>query len=200
MHLVTQETFAGRQGRPVAGTVTEAEPALGVVLVYQDPLTRHWAAELWDRVGKLIDRGGIISKSWKLSEMSSSAMLPAAVEAAAAADVLVISVRDGGNLPLLLQVWIDGWVPRRVEPVGTLVALIGVPAGPHTISSGAYEYLETIARQAGLDFLPRERKLPEQSLVPATLPRIATATGLTANWLGAEPSPSTGVSLGWRLS
>jgi hypothetical protein len=198
----TQQAYVGRRSGTVDGaaiTAAETEQALNVVVIYQDPLTRHWAADLWDRVGKLIDSGGICSKSWNLSDLGGAFVFAEAVQAAAEADVLVISVRDVGDLPLLLHAWIDGWMPRRAGRAGALVALLGVPARPDALSGRAHEYLEAIARQAGLDFLPRERRLAEESLARSTLPRMAPATDLTAAWLGAGPSRGTGAGLRWRL-
>ena len=138
------------------------EAGLSVATVYQDPLTRQWAAELWDRVGQLIDSEGVRCQSWKISELTDHGIFLDAVQAAAEADVLVVSVRDAGELPISLYVWIDAWLPSRARRAGALVALIGVPPQPDTQSGQAHQYLESVARKAGLDFLPHERKLPEQ--------------------------------------
>ena len=198
----TQQAYVGRRSCPADGatsTPAETEQALNVVVIYQDPLTRHWAADLWDRVGKLIDSGGICSKSWNLSALAGAFVYAEAVQAAAEADVLVISLRGTGELPLLLHAWIEGWMPRRAGRAGALVALLGVPARPDALSWRAHEYLEAIARQAGLDFLPRERKLLEESVAPSTLARITPANDLTAAWCGAGPSRNIGAGLRWRL-
>ncbi len=172
--MITQQAYVGRRRSPVdrtAITADETEQALNVVVVYQDPLTRHWAADLWDRVGQLIDSTGIRRESWKLNDLTQAFVFTEAVHAAAEADVVVISVRDAGELPLLLHVWVDAWMPRRGGRAGALVALIGVPAKPNALSGGAHKYLEAVARQAGLDFLPRERRLPEESFaLPMNLP------------------------------
>jgi hypothetical protein len=90
-----------------------------------------------------------------------------AVQAAAKADVLVVSIRDAGELPVDLYVWIDAWMPRRTRRPGAMVALIGVPPQPDPQSGRAHKYLEAVSRRVGLDFLPRERKLPEESPVPS---------------------------------
>src|SRR3974390_223770 len=41
MHLGTEETYAGRLSRRPNGTASEVGPALRVVVMYEDPLTRH---------------------------------------------------------------------------------------------------------------------------------------------------------------
>jgi len=146
-------------------TSTEAELALNVSIMYQDPLTLHWATELWDRLGKLIGNGGIHCKSWNFSHLARPDVFSDAAQAAAKAHVLVVSLRDAEELPISLYVWTDAWMPRRVVPGGALVALIGVPPQPSHQSGRAYAYLEAAARRAGMDFLPNERKLPEGSSV-----------------------------------
>jgi hypothetical protein len=159
-------TFIDRtvSAEPAARMPNEREPALNVVTLYQDPLTRYWATELWDRVGQLIRCGDTCHKSWKISDLPPAFVFADAVQAAAEADVLVISVRDEGELPLFLHTWIDAWIPRRAGRAGALVALIGVPAQQDTQSDLACQYLEAVARRAGLDFLPREHKLPKRPL------------------------------------
>jgi hypothetical protein len=155
--------------------------ALNIVTVYQDALTRYWATELWDRVGQLIGDGGVCTQSWKIGDLKLALALAKAVQAAAVADVLVISVRDAAELPLLLRVWIDAWMPVRAGRPGALVALIGLPAQPDTQSGHAYQYLQAVARRAGLDFLPRERKLPEGRAV-STPPVITPVADLRVSW------------------
>ena len=171
-----QHASAGKRiGAPqrAATAPDETESALNVATVYQDALTRYWATELWDRVGPLIGKGGVCTQSWKISDLTQALAFSNAVHAASEADVLVIAVRDAGALPLFLHVWIDAWMPRRSGLSGALVALIGVSAQPNTQSGHAYQYLQAVARRAGLDFLPRERKLPEEHRTVST-PPLAT--------------------------
>jgi hypothetical protein len=198
----TQQDYVGRRigaADRAAMTAVGPEPALNVVVIYQDPLTRHWAADLWDRVGQLIDSGGISRKCWNLSDLAGAFVFAEAVRAAAEADVLVISVRDAGDLPLLLHMWVDGWMPRRAGRAGALVALIGVPARPDVPSGGAHQYLGAIARQAGLDFLPQERRLPAETVALSTPPRMAPATDPETARLGAGPSRDEGARSRWEL-
>jgi hypothetical protein len=158
---VLNPTVWSAQGATVS---KDAEPALRVVTVYQDPLTRHWATELWERVGQLISGEDVRRQAWRMSDLTDPGVFAEAVRAAAEADVLVVSVRDTGELPINLLLWTDAWLPGRAGPAGALVALIGVPSQPDAQSGRAYQYLEAVARKAGLDFLPQERKLPDGPL------------------------------------
>jgi len=149
-----------------AETEEPDELALKVAVVYQDPITRHWANELWDRVGQLMGSVDAHRKSWEISGLTESRTFARAVEAAARADVVVISVRGAGELPLILRGWIDFWVAKRAGRTGALVALIGLPSQTDAQSHHTLQYFEAVARQAGMDFLPHERKLPEKSCTP----------------------------------
>ncbi len=148
------------RSEPATSAVVAADPALHVTTVYLDPLTRRWAARLWDQVGGLIGGGDICHKSWRIGDLAHADVFVDAVEAAAHADVLVVSLRDAELLPLSLYKWIDGWLPQRAGREGALVALIGVSAQPDAQCGHASHFLEMVARNAGLDFLPREHKLP----------------------------------------
>ena len=180
---------------PAAGAPDESEPALSVVTVYQDPLTRYWATELWERVGQLIHCGEVCRKSWKISDLRQAAIFPDAVQAAAEADVLVISVRDAEELPAFLYVWIDGWMPRRAGRAGALVALIGMPAQPDKQCDHASQYLKAVARRTGLDFLPRERKLLDESVALSARSGVALPANLTAPWSEGAASLETSACL-----
>jgi hypothetical protein len=199
----TRQPYLGRHNSGSAdapiGTPRETEQALSVVLIYQDPLTRSWADELWDRVRQVVDGGGISRKSWRLRDLVDDLAFAAAVRAAADADVIVISVRDTGDLPPLLHAWAAGWMPRRAGRAGALVAIVGMPTKPDGLSGRACEYLEVVARLAGLDFLPRERGLPEESPARSTPSRIGPVTDLATAWHGAGPGRDPSARLRWRL-
>jgi hypothetical protein len=165
-----QETLTmKRGGRPAraAGAAEADEFALKVAVVYQDPVTRHWANELWGRVGDLMGTVSTHRESWDLQQLRDPVTFTRAAELAAEADVVVVSVRGAGELPLVLLNWIEAWVPRRAGRIGALVALIGLPPHPDAQAQNTRQYFEAVARQGGLDFLPRERRLPEEGFAPS---------------------------------
>jgi hypothetical protein len=140
----------------------QSENTLGVVSVYEDPVTRDWASELWGRVTQLIGKEGIRFNAWKISELSQPAVFEPAVAQAAAADVLLISLRATDELPPTLYAWAEGWLARRTLSAGALVALIGISEESARHSSQAQQYLRGIAARGRMDFLPRERKLSSE--------------------------------------
>ncbi len=190
-----------RSARPEAATVpiVGTEAVLNVATVYQDLLTQRWAAKLWDQVGQLIGGGDVCHKSWMIRELARPGVFVEAVRAAAQADVLVVSLRDAEVLPLNLYTWIDGWLPQRAGRGGALVALVGVPAQPDAECGHTQRLLEAVARSAGLDFLPREQKIPDGCLAAADAPNTASSPEAALTLPGRERDPSPQSRLHWGL-
>ncbi len=184
----------------MAAEPDETPQALNVVIVFEDAVTRHWADELWERVGRLLDSGGVCRQSWKTSELTAPLAFAGAVQAAAMADVLVIAVRDRGGLPLNLHVWIDAWLPRRAGRAGAMVALIGVPGEPDVQSGKAHKYLAMVAQRAGLDYMPRERKLPGETFAAPASVTNGPAISSTKPSAGGMTERGPQARLHWRLT
>lgn len=175
-----QPTVLSRVAHPGAQAETprETEGALDVAVVYQDSLTRYWVTGLWSRVGRLIGDRTVRHNCWLIGDLTRPGVFEVAVQAAAKADVLVVSLRDAGRLPREFHAWIDAWLPRRAGRAGALVALIGMPAQLDVQSGRAYQFLAGVARSSGLDFFPRERKLPEEYFAYSTLGKARTVSQL----------------------
>jgi len=182
---------------PAAAVARKTGLALSVVVIYQDSLTREWAGELWNRVAQLVGQESICSQSWKISDLADAREFEGAVEAAAEADVLVISVRDAGEVPVGLEWWVEAWMPKRAGRAGALLALISVPSQPDPHAGQVQAYLETIARRAGLDFMPRERKLPDKRFAPSRLPKTGQTARLRAPLAAVPRSHRAHAHLCW---
>jgi hypothetical protein len=141
----------------------ETEYALNVVLVYQDAPTRKWATQVCDQVSSLAGKDAVRCTCWEIGRLSDPEGLKDAVLTTMQADVILISIYDAKELPVDLCVWIDAWLPRRSLPTGALIALISVPGETAAQLEHARGYLRAVALKGRLDFLLRERKLPEAS-------------------------------------
>jgi hypothetical protein len=164
--------------KPIA--LAQAGSTLNVTAVYQDMWGREWARELWLRVTQLMGDDAITNTSWNLMELDRPEIFSEAVSAATLADVLVVSIHAGEQLPPSLCAWINAWLPRRQRQDGALIALLSVVAGqPDGPSKQAEEYLRGVARQGRLDFQLREHveashhsnaSAPDGSSFPETNP------------------------------
>ena len=135
--------------------------------VYQDIQTREWAAQTFHRATKLAGEERIQNTWYDASSLGDPVTFLHAVSTALVADVIVVSIYAGDELPLDLYVWIDAWLPRRLLRAGALAAIVGVaePMEPQSIRT--FGYLEAVARKAQLDFIPDERRRPVTSLAPS---------------------------------
>jgi hypothetical protein len=66
--------------------------------------------------------------------------------------------------PAALCVWNEGWLAKRDSLTGLLVSMVGVH--PHSKREKPLldDYLRAIAMRGGLDYLPRERTLPAETV------------------------------------
>jgi len=160
-----QENIPERNGPSdeVKFTPPETEYALNVALVYQDLPTRKWAIQVCDQVSWLAGKDAVHCTGWEIGRLSDPEVLKDAVLTTMRADVILISIYDAKELPVDLCVWIDAWLPRRSLPTGALIVLISVPGETAAQLEHARGYLRAVALKGRLDFLLRERKLPEAS-------------------------------------
>ena len=131
-----------------------AVPGLKIVGIYQDNEGRTRIGDLRDRVAKLAGPDAVPISAWSLDELSHAPAFQEAVSAAALADVLVVSIHAGEQISPALCAWVVAWLPRRQRREGALIALLGVAAGQSDVPlAWTKEYLSTIARRSGLEFL-----------------------------------------------
>ena len=139
----------------------ETDYALSGVIVYRDALTQKWAEDVCGHVTQSTSTGseGIRARSWRLGELTRPRIFRSAVQAAAAADVIIVSVYASDQLPLDFYSWVDEWLSQRRRAPSALVALIGVPDFPDFQTSPIQEYLQAVAHEGRLDFLTDRKRL-----------------------------------------
>jgi hypothetical protein len=140
--------------------------ALTLTLLYQDAQTRKWAREVHERVASLAGTEAIRATWWKMSNLSEPGVLAGAVSTAMQADVIVVSVNANEGLPLPFYVWVNAWLPHRLQVTGALVALLGMPQQTSPQCIIVREHLRAVAKQSRMDFLLDERKLVVESPRP----------------------------------
>jgi hypothetical protein len=146
----------------------DATAALNITMVYEDDQTREWAREAFERVNKLAGKQPVRPTWWKLSKLSDPGVLAASVSTAMRADVIVVAVRASEGMPLPFYAWTNSWSPNRHQINGVLVALLGSPEPRNKRSGRVAAYLQTIARQARLDFLVEQRAVSTAVSAPVS--------------------------------
>jgi len=142
-------------------SVRESDYVLNIAGVHEDALTRDWGAGVAAQASQFVRDCPVRSSWWEIGGLRDPRVLEDAVHAAAAADMLIVSVRAAHELPFGLCAWICAWLPRRLPLPGSLVALIGAPEQPGGKASCRLpRYLQAAARSGQLGFLLREQELP----------------------------------------
>ncbi len=76
-----------------------------------------------------------------------------AILATARADLIVVATHGYEELPLEVLIWIEGWVDKRHNRPGTLVALFDELNPPADAHAATQSHLQYVARRGGLNFL-----------------------------------------------
>jgi len=152
MSATLQDTNVGRPARPLdlkEPDRNEDLPPLRVFLVAEDDRGARNAEALLLRV---VPQEPCAVANCQFDELESESRFQTTTDAAAEADLLVLSRSRGGELPSLVKSWLRRWVSLR-DPGrdGALVALLNGDNGledPFAVRL----YLETVAILAGVKF------------------------------------------------
>lgn len=136
----------------------KAGAALNVVFIYEDADTREWAGEMNERISRLAASHPVRPTWWRLNNLCEPGVLAGAVSTAMRADAIVLAVRAEEGLPLPFYAWVNNWLPHRLQPGGVLIALIGKSCESTRCSGRVGDYLRTVGRQSGLNFLMDHRR------------------------------------------
>jgi len=106
---------------------------------------------------------------WRIDQLQDVFARQDATEAAASADMVVISVHTGGAFSRLFDEWVDEWVSHRKPGPAALVGLVGTAEGDHQRVTPRHDLLRRVAARAGMDYLPEgiwertRQRLPESA-------------------------------------
>jgi hypothetical protein len=151
-----------------------APAGLRVVVFHQDELTRVWAEEVCARVESLLGPDTMRCTWWNCRRLEAGADQRLAAQAAAQADIVMISVDAAQNPIGALDTWVPAWRSLRLRQTGVLLALLSLSESSTHDAWRTRQYLAELARTIGLDFLPQERKTPECSPLPLPTARVST--------------------------
>ncbi len=142
------------------GKPEKSSPPLHIAAVYEDPLTRGWALQTCAHAAQLVPKVPVHTTWWKIRFLEEPQIFEIAVQAAARADVVCVSLHAAEKAPSALSRWFEAVMTLRLANQGALVALVGAnqQARPHLGST--MEYLRAMAERGRLTFMPREMKMP----------------------------------------
>ncbi len=139
-----------------------------LVVAYEDLASRKRALQLYDHLaGQLLDEYDFQCAWWKFEHLQDRHLVARAADAATDANMIIVAVRDGLQLPATAKRWIEKWLPFKTDRQSALVALI---VEPHAAAGGSCPvqvYLRNVALQIGMDFFCHAFGSPEAERVHA---------------------------------
>lgn len=154
---------------PAANPALEAshwEPKFpfDLVVAYEDVQTRDRALKLYDHLAQqLLNDYDFQCSWWKFDHLESPALRARATNAAAEANMVILSLRGSNEMPLAYKAWIEDWASRRDHSKAALVALIS-ETNSGAEPAPALAYLQQIARQGHMDFFTHGPDRPQPKL------------------------------------
>jgi hypothetical protein len=125
-----------------------------IVVVCEDELTHSQAVSVWDRLIKQFWAEIEFDFHWcQFANLLDPSNALDAANAAARADLIVLSTHAGEELPEHVTSWIETWLDKRENREGALIALVGREQEPSTGAMAKHLYLREVAHRANMDFL-----------------------------------------------
>jgi hypothetical protein len=173
-----------------------------LVVAYEDVQTRNRALHLHDHLAQqLLDDYDFQCLWWKFDHLANPTLRQQAIDAAAEANMIVLSLRARKELPRAYQAWLDGWLARRDNRKSALVVLVAGSEEAKRQAGPMLLQLRTDARLAGMDFFNHAFDLPlppprAEPAVPSVVPaRPAHSTSPELEFLYHQmPTPRWGIN------
>jgi hypothetical protein len=190
-----------------------------VLMMYDDLATGHRVMRVLDSLLRHCGNDVTFhSDMWKFGTLRCASISNLATEDACNADVIIVSAHGLDDLPEELKEWFHQWVAVRSNHPGALVLLEDrAPSYVH-LPDPLQGYLEEVARQANMVFIPvviegEETDLPirhavsEADEAPASLEAFCRATARLSSLFGpaipeeeSDPEPQDPVCPAARAS
>ncbi len=124
-----------------------------LAIAYQDAPTRERAEQLYQRLfDQLEGEYDFQVNWWRLDELAEASLRDRAADAAARADMIILSLRANHELEPVTNAWIEVWLALKEDRKSALVALIYQPGFAHEAVGSVRDYLQTVARLGRMDF------------------------------------------------
>jgi len=123
-----------------------------LVVGYADNVTRNRALVLYDRLAQqLLDEYDFQCAWWKFDHLRDESLLAQAIDDAAEANMIMLSISARSDLPPVAKTWIEGWASNKIPGKSALVALVDMAGQPAQAPCPVQSYLQQVARRASMD-------------------------------------------------
>lgn len=142
---------------------------LNVVILCVNPVTVERAAEvlkLLEHTFKADEAGRLVHEWWDYEVLGFSTLREMAVSRAAAADVIILGVHGGNELPWMVADWMKRWLDLRNGRPGALVAVLDADLNKSNRSQAILSQLKESAGSGQMDFFATEVRVGRNAGMP----------------------------------
>ena len=132
-----------------------------LLVAYDDVTTRNRALQLCDRLTKkLADDYDFKCTWWKFDHLRDTALREQAADAAAEANMIILSIHADNELPAAVKAWTETWLARKDHGKRALVTLIDGAQQQGQGFCPVQLYLQKVAHIGGMNFFSQPFDLP----------------------------------------
>ena len=124
-----------------------------VVVIYEDGPAGRRAKHFYDKlVHELEDECAFSLQLWSFQVLAIPELRESAIESAAQADVVILSLHGKAGLPVDIREWIETWSKLIIGKGSALIALVDKSTTRGGTNASALNYLKGIAKRTEVDF------------------------------------------------
>jgi hypothetical protein len=133
--------------------VADDRPKFNVVILYEDGHTGKRAKHFYDNViRQLEDECDFNLELWNFQMIAIPEIADSTAQAAAQADLVIVSLHGKVELPDEIRNWIEEWPRLIVDRDPALVALLDKPQKRRGTAASTLAYLRSVADRYGVSF------------------------------------------------
>lgn len=143
----------------------EPKPTVRALIAYEDRDTGMRARDFFERMVRQFGEDcDFQHKLLDLDVLSVAGLRDTAADEAADADMILLACHGDGELSRDVKQWCEDWLARSWKGDAALVALFDEGSEASSGRGPAREFLEGIARRAGMTFIPHTMPRPVTQL------------------------------------
>ena len=128
---------------------------LEVMLVHEDLSAGRRGKEVLDQVAlNLEPKADFLVNPWNFEMLRNPALQSQAVQDAAHANIVVLSVHGRAKLPATVRAWLEVWLDRRGDSPCALVVSLDPSDRESSLANPMIKYVNALAWQAGVEIFP----------------------------------------------
>jgi hypothetical protein len=124
-----------------------------VVVIYEDGLAGRRPKHFYDKlVHELEDECAFSLQLWSFQVLAIPELRESAIESAAQADFVILSLHGKAGLPVDIREWIETWSKLIIGKGSALIALVDKSTTRGGTNASALAYLKGVAKRTEVDF------------------------------------------------